>query len=74
MATQLEAKIQQGTRFRTAIGAGVVASFLYTVLVAFIIFSVSVAVPNNKFAKAFRILFELENSADSTEEAIEGAN
>jgi hypothetical protein len=52
--------IKDCTRFRIAVMASICASIAYSLLIAVVIFTATSAMPDTKFSKAIRILFDVE--------------
>ena len=61
----IEKIVKKHTNFWSSIWTSLVAAFLYSFVVAIIIFTATAAVPNNKFSQIIRILLEEQpNSAN----------
>lgn len=54
----VEQIIKKYTRFRTSVGANLVAAMVYSLAIALAIFIATAAVPDTKFAKIIKILIE----------------
>lgn len=54
----VEEVVKDNTRFWIAVRAGVVASFIYSLLIAIVIFTATAALPDTKFSRIVRILIE----------------
>ncbi|ELS00520.1 hypothetical protein Xen7305DRAFT_00002210 [Xenococcus sp. PCC 7305] len=61
----IEKIVKDNTKFCVSVCAGIVATFIYSVLVAIVIFTVTPAFPNTKLSRIIQIL--LEKPEDSTE-------
>jgi hypothetical protein len=58
----IEKVVKNSTKFQTAVIASICASFLYSFLIAIVVFMATSALPDTKFSKIVKILFEVEKT------------
>jgi hypothetical protein len=59
---ETEAMLKKHTRFWNSVCANLVSSFIYSLIIGAIIFSATASMPNTKFSRIIKILFEEVNS------------
>ncbi|MEM8637957.1 MAG: hypothetical protein AAGG51_03935 [Cyanobacteria bacterium P01_G01_bin.54] len=64
ISSPVEKIVKENTRFWVAVQASMVASFFYSLLIALILFIATATLPNTKFSRAIKILFEVEQTND----------